>query len=86
MGSLVQGFELNTHVEEDEGEEDGSYRGGRDTGFDKTRELFGVVIGILLFECRHVVGNMEAEDMLTMNISVELLAVAVVTRKATSAK
>ena len=62
------------------------YRGGRDTGFDKTRELLGVVIGIILLEFCHVVGNMQTEDMLAMNISVELLAVAVEARKATSAK
>ena len=88
MGSFVERFELDTTEGEVTFGEHGktAYRSGCDAGFDKARELLGVVIWILFFQGGHVVGHVQTEDMLAMNIGIELLALAAEAWKSTSAR
>merc|ERR1719394_704218 len=62
VGLLVHGF----HV------------GGSNTVLDESAEVLLVSLFILLLEAGHVVGHVDSEDVLTVNISVQLLALVVV--------
>ena len=53
----------------------------RDSVLDVLRELAPIRILVILLQLRHVLGNMLTKDMSTMNICVELFALAVVTRE-----
>lgn len=63
-----------------------TYRAGFDPGFDKAWELFRVQIGVLFFQRFHVGGHVQAKDVLTMNISIELFALSTVAWKSSSTR
>merc|ERR1712029_543376 len=55
---------------------------GGDTVLDEPAEVLLVSLLVLLLEAGHVVGHVETEDVLSVNISVEFLALRVIAREA----
>lgn len=57
-----------------------------DSVLDEARELLLVGIFVVLHQVFHVLGHIDAHDVLAMDLSVELFALRIISREALSAE